>query len=100
MKSKILYFFIEIYDVKFLGLSFVILNFWLMLFIQSLLSTLLVYSKYVNTTFITCITAGYLFRIKQKGLLYFQLEVDYYSKKVNKNKYKNFKLIALAKNNI
>ena len=31
--------------------------------------------------------------------MYFQLEVDYYSHEVNKNKYKNFQLIASTKNN-
>ena len=32
--------------------------------------------------------------------MYFQLEVDYYSKYANKNKYKNFQLIASTKNNL
>ena len=32
--------------------------------------------------------------------MYFQLEVDYYSNKANKNKYKNFQLIASTKNNL
>ena len=32
--------------------------------------------------------------------MYFQLEVDYYSNEANKNKYKNFQLIASAKNNL
>ena len=31
--------------------------------------------------------------------MYFQLEVDYYSNEANKNKYKNFQLIASTKNN-
>ena len=31
--------------------------------------------------------------------MYFQLEVDYYSKEANINKYKNFQLIASTKNN-
>ena len=31
-------------------------------------------------------------------LVYFQLEVDYYSNKANKNEYKNFNLIASTKN--
>ena len=32
--------------------------------------------------------------------MYFQLEVDYYSNKANKNKYTNFQLIAAIKNNL
>ena len=32
-------------------------------------------------------------------MMYFQLEVNYYSHKVNKNKYKNFELKASTKNN-
>ena len=32
--------------------------------------------------------------------MYFQLEVDYYSNKANKNKYKNVQLIASTKNNL
>ena len=32
-------------------------------------------------------------------LVYFQLEVDYYSNEANKSKYKNFQLIASTKNN-
>ena len=32
--------------------------------------------------------------------MYFQVEVDYYSNEANKNKYKNFQLIALTKNNL
>ena len=32
--------------------------------------------------------------------MYFQLEVDYYSNEANKNKYKNFQLIASTKNSI
>ena len=32
--------------------------------------------------------------------MYFQLEVDYYSNEANKNKYKNFQLIASTKNNL
>ena len=32
--------------------------------------------------------------------MYFQLEVDYYSNKVNKNKYTNFQLIASIKYNL
>ena len=32
--------------------------------------------------------------------MYFQLEVDCYSNKANKNKYKNFELIASTKNNL
>ena len=32
--------------------------------------------------------------------MYFQLEVDYYSNEVNKNKYKNVQLIASTKNNL
>ena len=32
--------------------------------------------------------------------MYFQLEVDYYSNEVNKNKYTNFQLIASKKNNL
>ena len=47
----------------------------------------------------TCITLDYLFRIKQKSLWYFQLKVDCYSNKINKNKYKNFQLIASTKIN-
>ena len=31
--------------------------------------------------------------------MYFQLEVDYYPNEANKNKYKNFQLIASTKNN-
>ena len=48
----------------------------------------------------TCITVGYLFVTKQKSLWYFQLEVDYYSSKINKNKYKNFQLKSSTKNNL
>ena len=33
-------------------------------------------------------------------LMYFQLEIDYYSNEANKNKYKNFQLIASTKNNL
>ena len=33
-------------------------------------------------------------------LMYFKLEVDYYSNEVNKNKYKNVPLIASTKNNL
>ena len=40
---------------------------------------------------ITCIIVDYLFRIKR-------IEVDCYSNKINKNKYKNF-LIRSTKNN-
>ena len=32
--------------------------------------------------------------------MYFQIEVDYYSNEANKNKYKNFQLIASTKNNL
>ena len=32
--------------------------------------------------------------------MYFQLEVDSYSKEANKNKYKNFQLKASVKNNL
>ena len=32
--------------------------------------------------------------------MYFQLEVDYYSNKANKNKYTNFQLKASTKNNL
>ena len=32
--------------------------------------------------------------------MYFQLEVDYYSNEANKNKYKNFQLIASTKSNL
>ena len=32
--------------------------------------------------------------------MYFQLEVDYYSNEINKNKYQNFQLIALIKNSL
>ena len=32
--------------------------------------------------------------------MYFQLEVDYYSKEANKNKYTNFQLKASIKNNL
>ena len=32
--------------------------------------------------------------------MYFRLEVDYYSNEANKNKYKNFQLIASTKNNL
>ena len=32
--------------------------------------------------------------------MYFQIEVDYYSNEANKNKYKNFQLIAFTKNNL
>ena len=48
----------------------------------------------------TCITVDYLFVTKQKSLWYFQLEVDYYSSKINKNKYKNFQLKSSTKNNL
>ena len=47
-----------------------------------------------------CITVDEVFRIKQKSLLYFQVEVGYYSNKINKNKYENFQLIASTKNNL
>ena len=33
-------------------------------------------------------------------MLYFQLEVDYYSHKINKNWYKNFQLAVSRKNNL
>ena len=33
-------------------------------------------------------------------LMYFQLEVDYYSNEANRNKYKNVQLIASTKNNL
>ena len=45
----------------------------------------------------TCITVDWLFRIKRKSLLYFQLEVDYYSNEINKGKYQNFQLMASTK---
>ena len=32
--------------------------------------------------------------------MYFQLEIDYYSNEANKNKYKNFQLIASTKNSL
>ena len=32
--------------------------------------------------------------------MYFQLEVDYYPNEANKNKYKNFQLIASTKNSL
>ena len=32
--------------------------------------------------------------------MYVQIEVDYYSNEANKNKYINFQLIALIKNNL
>ena len=32
--------------------------------------------------------------------MYFQLEIDYYSNEANKNKYKNFQLIASTRNNL
>ena len=32
--------------------------------------------------------------------MHFQLEVDYYSNEANKNKYKNFQLIASTKSNL
>ena len=32
--------------------------------------------------------------------MYLELEVDYYSKQANKNKYKNFQLIASTKTNL
>ena len=32
--------------------------------------------------------------------MYFQLEVDYYSNEINKNKYQNFQLIGLIKNSL
>ena len=48
----------------------------------------------------TCILVDYLFGIKHKSSWYFQLEVDYYSNKINKDKYKNFQLIAVTKNNL
>ena len=35
-----------------------------------------------------------------KRLVYFQLELDYYSNEANKNKYTNFQLIAYTKNNL
>ena len=41
-----------------------------------------------------------LFRVKQKQLMYFQLEADYYSNEANKNKYKNAQLIASRENNL
>ena len=37
---------------------------------------------------------------KKKRLIYFQLEVDYYSDEANKNKYTNFQLKASIKNNL
>ena len=37
---------------------------------------------------------------KRNRLMYFQLEVDYYSNEANKNKYKNVQLIASTKNNL
>ena len=37
---------------------------------------------------------------KRNRLLYFQLEVDYYSDEANKNKYTNFQLKASIKNNL
>ena len=41
-----------------------------------------------------------LFGIKQKSSWHFQLDVDYLSNKINKNKYKNFQLIASPKSNL
>ena len=38
--------------------------------------------------------------MKQKSSWYFQVEVDYYSNKFNKNKCKNFQIIAPLKNNL
>ena len=38
--------------------------------------------------------------LKRNTLMYFQLEIDYYSNEANKNKYKNFQLIASTKNNL
>ena len=32
--------------------------------------------------------------------MYFQLDIDYYSNEINKNKYENFQLIALIKNSL
>ena len=37
---------------------------------------------------------------KRNRLMYFQLEVDYYSNEANKNKYTNFQLKASIKNNL
>ena len=37
--------------------------------------------------------------LKRNSLMYFQLEVGYYSNEANKNKYTNFQLIASIKNN-
>ena len=38
--------------------------------------------------------------LKRNSLMYFQLEVGYYSNEANKNKYKNVQLIASTKNNL
>ena len=38
-------------------------------------------------------------QLKINRLMYFQVEVDYYFNEANKNKYPNFQLIALTKNN-
>ena len=48
---------------------------------------------YVNEIRTNCITVEYVLRIKQKSL-YFELEVDYYSKKISKNSCKKIQLIA------
>ena len=37
---------------------------------------------------------------KKNRLIYFQLEVDYYSDEANKNKYTNFQLKASIRNNL
>ena len=37
---------------------------------------------------------------KKNRLIYFQLEVDYYSDEASKNKYTNFQLKASIKNNL
>ena len=37
---------------------------------------------------------------KKNRLIYFQLEIDYYSDEANKNKYTNFQLKASIKNNL
>ena len=56
-------------------------------------------SKYVKLIcrVTACIIVDYLFSIKQKKSWYFQRKVDYYFKKTNKKKKKNFQFIASTK---
>ena len=59
-------------------------------------------SKYINAMCTTCITVDQItIQGKKKNrLIYFQLEIDYYSDEANKNKYTNFQLKASIKNNL